>query len=91
MESIAGLTLVVTFFVTQGIKGAFALFGKEVSGGVSAFVAVIVGTLVFFFQGLIALLPPATQPTVVAVVGVLATVLGAFGAHKTYKGLAPKP
>jgi hypothetical protein len=82
--------LFLTFLVTQGIKGLFSLWGKEISGGVSAFVAVLVGSMVFFIEGVISLFPPEQQAIAISFFGFVTVILGAFGAHKTYKGLSAR-
>jgi len=86
----AGTAALITFLVTQGVKALFKLFGKDVSGGAAAFVAIFAGAVVFFFNGLVALLPPEQQQAFTAAFGFIAAVLGAFGVHYTYKHVAGK-
>ena len=83
----AGTAALITFLVTQGVKGFFKLFGKQVSGGAAAFVAVFAGAVVFFFNCIVAQLPPEQQQALTAAFGFVAAVIGAFGVHYTYKGI----
>ena len=85
------LTIGVGFLVAQGVKGFLAIFGKDLSGYAAAFTAVVVGALLVFIQGFVGLFPPEIQEIVVTILKALVTILGMFGAHKTYKGLAPAP
>ena len=78
----------LTFLFTQGIKGFIALFGKDISGTASAFVAVLVGSLLFFFSGVVGLFPVEAQESIVAGIQLVGVILGGFGIHKTYKGIS---
>jgi len=76
-----------TFFLTQGIKSLFGLFKVEIGGWGSAVVAAFVGAVLFFGEGVIATISPAQQEGVVAAFNLVLVILGAFGVHKTYKGI----
>lgn len=82
------LTVAVAFFVAQGVKGFLAVFKVDLSGYAAAFTAVIVGAIIFFIEGVIGIFPPESQEMIVTILQAVATVLGMFGVHKTYKGIA---
>ena len=82
------LAVGVGFLVAQGIKGLLAVFGLDLSGYAAAFTAVLVGALVVFIQGFVGLFPPESQEMIVVILNAVGTILGMFGVHKTYKGLA---
>ena len=82
------LSVGVAFLVAQGVKGFLALFGLDLSGHAAAFTAVLVGALVVFIQGFVGLFPPESQEMVIVILNAVGTILGMFGVHKTYKGLA---
>ncbi len=88
VEIVGLITIAVAFLVTQGIKGVFALFGKDIGGYAAAFTALVVGLVVLFIEGFVGLFPPDTQQIVVGILQAVSLILGMFGVHKTYKGLA---
>lgn len=90
IEIVGLITIGVGFLVTQGVKGALALFGIDLSGKAAALTAVLVGVVVLFVQGIVGMFPPETQEMVATVLGALTLILGMFGAHKTMKSLAGK-
>lgn len=77
----------LTYLLTQGIKALLALFGKDVSGWASAFTAVAVGAVLFFIEGLLALVPEAYAESVNAGLAFIVVILGSFGTHYTYKNI----
>ena len=91
VEIVGLIALVVAFLVAQGVKGLLALFKIDVSGYAAAFTAVAVGAVVFFAEGIVGLFPADVQQIIVSILQALSLILGMFGAHKTYKGLAPAP
>ena len=80
------IKVLLTFLVTQGIKALFKLMGKEISGWDSAFVAIAVGAIVFFIEGILNLFPESAE-IIGATLSFLAIVLGSFGTHYTYKNI----
>ena len=80
--ALAGL---FTFLVTAGLKALAALIGKDFSGGIAALVAVIVGAMLFFIDGLVVLIPLEYQDVAAAVFGLALAILSAFGIHYTRK------
>ena len=83
------ILLVVTFLVTEGLKGLSQLVGADLSGYGAAIVAGFVALLVGLFQSvLVPLIPPAFLPIVEPVAVLLVTILGAIGVHKTIKRFA---
>ena len=77
----------LTYLITQGLKALLALFGKDLAGGMAAVVVVIVGSIVFFIDGILALTPPEYIDSVTAFLALFVSLLSAFGIHKTYKGI----
>ena len=78
----------LTFLITQGVKAFLALFGKDMSGVTAAVVAVIVGSTVFFIDGVLALVPVEYVDSVGAFLTLLVSLLSAFGIHYSYKNIA---
>ena len=81
------IKVLLTFLVTQGVKSLAKLFGKDINGGGAAVVAVLVGAIVFFIEGVIALFPEHEELAEI-ILSLLAVVLGSFGTHYTYKNIA---
>ena len=77
----------LTFLITQGIKALLGLFGKDMSGMTSAITAVIVGAIVFFVEGVLALVPAEYIDSVGAFLALVVTLLSAFGIHYSYKNV----
>ncbi len=88
VEMVGLITIAVAFLVAQGVKGVLALFGKDIGGYAAAFTALVVGLVVLFIEGFVGLFPADIQEIVVVVFQALGMILGMFGIHKTYKGLA---
>ena len=74
----------LTFLITQGLKAFFNLIGQDFDKAGAALVALVVGSVVFFIEGLLALVPPESLPLVEAIIGLLVALLSAFGIHYTY-------
>lgn len=87
MDTVA-LNAALTFLITQGVKGVLAWFGVDLKDWGAIIVTLLVGSLVFFFQGIVTALPEPWGPTVAQFLILLAGVLGAVGTHKTLKVLA---
>lgn len=83
--AVAGL---LTYLLTQGLKALANLIGFDFGGWGSALVASLVGAILLFIDGIVALIPPEWQPVASAVFGLIAAVLSGFGIHYTYKGAA---
>ena len=81
------LKAALTYFTTQGIKAVLGLFGKDMAGMTAAITAVIVGTLLFFIEGAIALVPVEYADTVGAFLALLVSLLSAFGLHYSVKSV----
>jgi hypothetical protein len=77
----------LTFLITQGLKAVANLFGGDFSKWGSVAVASVVGAILFFFEGILALVPPEKQELVTGVLGFIALLLGSFGTHYTYKNI----
>ena len=75
----------LTLLVTAGLKSLANLFGGDFGGKLAAFVAAVVGGLMFLIDGLIAMVPLEYQETVAALFAFIIAILGAFGAHYTIK------
>ena len=88
IEIVGLISVAVAFLVAQGVKGVFALFGKDIGGYAAAFTALVVGLLVLFIEGFVGMFPANIQDIVVVVFQALGMILGMFGIHKTYRGLA---
>ena len=78
----------LTFLITQGAKALVGLFGKDFSGTAAAITAVVIGSILFFVDGLLALVPVEYQDSVGAVLALIVSLLSAFGVHYTYKNIA---
>jgi hypothetical protein len=78
----------LTFLFTQGLKALANLLGFDIAGWTSAVVAALVGAVLVFLDGIVALIPPELQPVASAIFGLIVVVLGSFGVHYTYKGVA---
>ena len=76
---------VLTMVVTAGLKAVANLFGKDFAGVWAALVAVIVASLLFFLDGLVAMIPVEYQDVAAGLFGLIITVLSAFGLHYTRK------
>ena len=83
------LTVLIAFIVTQGIKGLLEVAKIDLSGYSAAITALLVGTIIFFLEGVLGIFPPETQESVLMIMQAIASILGAFGVHKTYRGLKP--
>ena len=82
------IKVLVAFLVTQGVKAVANLFGKDISGMGAAAVAVLVGSVVFFAEGLLGLVSPDKQEVVQSALALVALLLSSFGTHYTYKNVA---
>ena len=82
------IKVLLTFLVTQGVKSLANLLGKDVSGWGSALVATVVGSIVFFVEGLLALVPADKQELVGGILSFVALLLGSFGTHYTYRNIS---
>jgi hypothetical protein len=81
------IKVLVAFLVTQGVKAVANLFGKDIGGIGAAGVAVLVGSIVFFAEGLLALVSPEKQEVVQSALALVALLLSSFGTHYTYKSI----
>ena len=77
----------LTYLITQGIKALLALFGKDIEGVAAAIAAVAVGAIVFFIDGMLALVPVEYIDSVSAFLALIVSLLSAFGIHYSYKNL----
>jgi len=77
----------LTFLITQGLKALLGLFGADLAGKWAAVVAALVAAVLFFAEGLLATIDPATRDIIVKVLTLLVGILGAFGIHKTYAAI----
>ena len=82
------IKVLVAFLVTQGVKAVANLFGKDIGGMGAAGVAVLVGSIVFFAEGLLSLVSPEKQEVVQAGMALVALLLSSFGTHYTYKNIS---
>ena len=82
------IKVLFTFLVTQGVKAVAGMFGKDIGGAGAAMIAVFVGAVVFFAEGLLSLVSPEKQELAEAVLAFVALLLGSFGTHYTYKNIA---
>ena len=78
----------LTYLITQGIKALLALFGKDMAGVAAAVAAVAVGAIVFFIDGMLALVPVEYVDSVGAFLALVVSLLSAFGIHYSYKNIA---
>lgn len=85
--SVQTLILVLTtYLVTAGIKSLSTLMGTDLSGYGAAWTAAAVALLIGVFQTVaIPAIPVAYLPIVEQVAGLIITLLGAMGIHKTVK------
>ena len=79
--------MLLTFLITQGLKALLGLFGPDLAGKWAAVVAALVAAVLFFAEGLLAVIDPATRDIIVKVLTLLVGILGAFGIHKTYAAI----
>ncbi len=77
----------LTMLLTQGLKALANLLGKDFSGWLAAAVAVVVGAIVFFLDGLVGMTPPEYHDVVGGIFALIITVLSAFGIHYTRKNV----
>lgn len=85
IEVVGLITLAVAFLVAQGLKGLLANFGIDLGGKAAVLTAILVGSIVFFIEGVVGLFPVDAQEIVVIVLQALVAILGMFGVHKTKK------
>jgi len=78
----------LTYLITQGIKALLALFGKDIEGVAAAVAAVVVGSAVFFIDGMLALVPVEYVDSVGAFLALVVSLLSAFGVHYTYRNIS---
>jgi len=78
----------LTYLITQGIKALLALFGKDMAGVAAAVAAVAVGAIIFFIDGVLALVPVEYVDSVGAFLALVVSLLSAFGIHYSYKNIA---
>ena len=71
------IKILLTFLVTQGLKALFKLFGKDLGGLGAAIVAVVVGAIIFFIEGVVALFPEQ-QELIASVLSFVAVILGSY-------------
>jgi uncharacterized membrane protein len=79
------ILLVVTFLVTAGIKSFSAQFGIDISGQASVITAAIVAATMGLIRAYAGQIPAEYLPVIEQIAGVLITLLGAAGLHKTMK------
>jgi len=77
----------LTYLITQGIKALLALFGKDMAGVAAAVAAVAVGAIIFFIDGVLALVPVEYVDSVGAFLALVVSLLSAFGIHYSYKNI----
>lgn len=77
----------LTYLITQGVKALLALFGKDMSGMTSAVAAVVIGSVIFFIDGVLALVPAEYVDSVGAFLALVVSLLSAFGVHYSYKNI----
>ena len=78
----------LTYLITQGAKALLGLFDKDFSGAAAAITAVVIGSILFFLDGILALVPAEYQDAVGAALALIVSLLSAFGIHYTYKNIA---
>lgn len=85
--AVALLSAGLTFLVTAGLKSlSEALpFVKTLEGPATAVVAALVGFVVVFGNGLLAMIPPEYHAGVIAFFGFVGTLLSAYGVQGTLK------
>ena len=81
------IKVVLTFLIMQGIKSVAKLFGKDVSGTGAAIVAVVVGAVVYFIEGVLGLVPADKVEMYSSALAFIAMLLGSYGTHYTYKSI----
>ena len=81
------IKIFLTFLITQGIKSVAKLFGKDIGGTGAAVVAVIVGAIVYFVEGILALVSADNVELYSSALALIALVLGSYGTHYTYKSI----
>jgi len=82
------LKAALTYFATQGIKAVLNLFDKDMAGFTSAITAVVVGSLLFFIEGALALVPEEYVAGVSTFLALAVSILSAFGLHYTVKSVS---
>jgi len=78
----------LTYLITQGVKALLALFGKDMAGVAAAVAAVVIGAIIFFIDGVLALVPVEYVDSVSAFLALVVSLLSAFGIHYTYQNVA---
>jgi len=80
------ILVVVTYLVTNGVKGLSSLLGTDLTGYGAAWTAAAVALVIGIFKTvIIPQVPIEYLPIVEQVAGVIVTILGAMGIHKTFK------
>ena len=82
------IKVLVAFVVMQGVKAVVKLFGKDLGGKGAAAVAVLVGAIVVFAEGLLGLVSAEKQEAVQQGLSFVAVILAMFGTHYTVKSIS---
>jgi hypothetical protein len=85
------LFIVVTFLITEGLKGLSGLVKYDLTGYKAAIVASVVALLVGLFESVIVpLIPEIALPVVEPAAQLILVILSAAGVHKTMKRFEPE-
>ena len=79
------LKVFLTFIVTQGVKSLANLCNRDIKGWGSVATVVVVGSVIFFVEGMLAIVPPESQKLIGGIVAFLAVLVSSFGVHRTIK------
>lgn len=77
------LMMLLVWGITEGTKGIFAQWGKDISGSASALVAALWSIVILGVDPLLAQIPAMYAPYVNAVANFLVVLLAAFGVQRT--------
>jgi len=77
--------ILIIFLVVQGLKAISNVFGFDFEGRVSVLVAVIVGSIIYFLNGILGLVPEQYVEIVRVSLQLIGMLLSAFGIHYVYK------
>ncbi len=80
----------VGYLVTQGLKSASTLVGRDLTRNAAAITASLVTSITLFINALLSAVPEQAQQPVAILLALIVATLSSFGVHYTVKGFQAK-